>query len=197
MARVPPGIQLGRTRVPALARVLTGASALGLLLAAAGAWDLWRGREELAILGTAAADRQPLDRDPASIARAPAAADGSPDSARSREAATLLVAGAERSARFGRALDVIATAGPRDLRVTGIELRPGGEAGDVEASVAAEAPTSAGIAEFLASLAGMDAVRSTGEIQEARTSAGLMSVRVTVRLASEGRSSSGRASGER
>ncbi len=172
MARIPPGIQLGSSRTPVLLRVLTAASALALAGAAVGAWEMRRHRQELAAIGTTATGS----------GASPAAADRELDRARSREAATLLRAGAERSARFGTALDAIAAAGPGDLRITGVELRPRGEAGGVEAAVAAEAPTSDAIAAFLASLAGMEAVQSTGEIQETRTSAGFVSVRVTVRL---------------
>ena len=181
MPRVPPGIQLGRTRTRTLLRALTGAAVLGLLVAAGGAFEVWRQREALGTLRTAGIEPD----------RAGAVADRDPGFVRSREAATLLLAGAGRVARFGAALDAVTSAASADLRITGIELRPGGETGGVEASVAAEAPSSAGVAAFLASLAGMEAVRSTGEIQEARTSTGFVSVRVTVRLApqspSEGR----------
>ena len=156
--------------------MLTVASALALAGAAVGAWEMRRHRHELAAIGTTGTGSG------ASPAAADRGLDQGLDRARSREAATLLLAGAERSARFGTALDAIAAAGPGDLRITGVELRPGGEAGGVEAAVAAEAPTSDAVAAFLASLAGMDTVQSTGEIQETRTSAGFVSVRVTVRL---------------
>lgn len=172
MGRVSRGIQLGRTSSRAARTAISVAAAAAGVTAAVGAFEIWRRGEAFTAVEEGGTPARP---------GAPAAIAGH-DPERSRETEVLLVSGAQAAPRLGRVLDGLIAAGPDDLRITSIELRPGAGGRIVEASVAAEAPTPAGVAGFLATLAGLDSVRSTAEIQEMRSSAGIVTVRVTLRV---------------
>ena len=75
-------------------------------------------------------------------------------------------------------------AAPPGLRITGIEVRPTGEGGRLNADIAAEAASRATAARFLTALVETESVLSTEVISETRQSDGSAAIRITARLES-------------
>lgn len=173
MARIPPGVQLGR-RPPRGARLaLDAALAVSAVAVAMGAASLFRLPTEGAA-GT-----------PAPGVAAPAALPAGPAAAVLREAAVLLRSGAVGGVRLAEAFDTARGAAPPGVRVAGLTIRPeravGGSA-VAEASLTARAPGPEAVAGLLGALLRSGAVLAAEVISERRQRDGSVVVEITTRI---------------
>lgn len=174
MRRIPAGVQLGKGVGPGLLRALDVLIVGGLLLSLWGAASLFGTRGDFAAAGRSGPGGSSAPAAPAGAAL---------DPARTREAAALLYAGVLDAPAISAALDTVRGTAPPGIRVVGIEVRPAGGPGRVETVIAADAPSAAAVASFLAELAGHDFVLSTEVISETRQTDGAVLVRITAQLA--------------
>lgn len=174
MGRVPTGVQLGRGVRPGLLRILEVLILGGVITGLWGGATLWRTRTDPRAAGPSGS----------SGSSAPGAAAGTPAFAPAiaREAAVLLFAGVLEAPEISAALDTVRGTAPPGIRVAGVEVRPAGGPGRVEAVIAADADSAAAVAGFLSELADHDAVLSTEVISETRQTDGAVVVRITAQL---------------
>ena len=178
MARPPRGIQLGRRSDPALLRTLDLALVGASLFAAWGGVSLFRACTEFARAEAGIPQADPSVRE--ENTEPPEGFD--PDLV--RQAAVLLDSGVLDAPVFGAILETVEGAAPPGLRITGIEVRPTGEGGRLNADIAAEAASRATAARFLTALVETESVLSTEVISETRQSDGSAAIRITARLES-------------
>ena len=170
MPRVPIGVQLGKSVRPGFLRVMEAVAAGMILLGAWGGASLWSIRSELA-------EAAGSPSGPGGTGISPAF---EPEAV--REAAVLLLAGAPDAPDLSAVFESVMEAAPPGIRIAGIEARPAGSTGQVEAVLAAEAASASAVADLLSALAGHQAVLSTEVISETRQSDGGAMVRITAQL---------------
>lgn len=176
MARIPPGVQLGRRPSAAARLVLDASLAVFAVAAVSGAVSLFR----LRAAGTAEA--------PAFGGAAPAAAPAGPAAEGLREAAVLLQAGAVGGVRLAEVFTTVRAAAPPGVRVTGVTVRPEPAAGGsavAETSLSARASDAAAVAGLLGVLLRSDAVLAAEVISERRQRDGSVVVEITSRISTE------------
>lgn len=177
MSRRPCGIQLGRTAPTGLLRAAEAALVLALAVASWGAFAIWKTR--IPVFGAAGSGRssEPVEGVPVFAQDEQL---GSIEAA--REAAALLQSGAPGAARLGDVLALIVPMAPDGFRITGVEVRPRGSLGAVEATVSAEVTAAGAVAAFLDALAVEKTVISTGVITETRRRQRATTVQVTAEI---------------
>lgn len=198
MARIPAGIQLGRGSAAGPRRALEAATVALSLVAAAGAWSLFR-------LHAAAGATEPgtaAGSVAGSVASGPAGAPalgeafGEGFAEILGEASVLLQSRAVGAVRAGAVFRTVRATAPAPVRIVGITIRPIGE-GVAETALSARAPDSAAVAGWLAALLRSPAVEAAEVISERRQRDGSIVVqvtsRITGRLPSRGESGSGSA----
>ena len=178
MARIPAGIQLGRTPAAGPRRALEAAIVALLLAAAAGGWSLLR----LRAAGPDAGAPGPIV--PGPIVPGPEEA-----AAVLEEASVLLQSGAVEAVRAGEVFRTVRATAPAPVRIVGITIRPLGD-GVAETALSARAPDSAAVAGWLAALLGAPAVEAAEVLSERRQRDGTVVVQITSRLRSPGESGS-------
>lgn len=176
MRRAPAGIQLGKSVRPGFLRVLEGVTAGLIVVAAWGGISLWNTRAELADAALSGPGF-PVSSDPGAADAPPAF-----EPTAAHDAAVLLLAGVLDAPDISAVFDNVMDTAPPGVRITGIEARPAGGAGRVEAVIAAEAVSAAAVAGFLSALAGHESVLSTEVISETRQTDGEAMVRITAEL---------------
>lgn len=176
MTRAPAGIQLGKTVRPGFLRGLEFLVGGLALVAAWGGVSLWTVRAELADAALPGASPA-SPSDPAGPADVP-----SIEPRDAHQAAVLLLAGVLDAPDIGAAFDTVTQAVPSGVRITGVEVRPGGGPGRVEAVIAAEAASASAVAGLLSALGEHPSVLGSEVISETRQTTGAAMVRITVRL---------------
>lgn len=176
MARIPPGVQLGRRPRPGVRFLLDAALAALAVAAVTGAVSLFRLRAE----GAAEA--------PASGGAAAAVAPAAPAAEARREAAVLMRSGAVGGVRLAEVFTTVRGAAPPGVRLTGVAIRPAPAAGGsaaAEASLSARASDAAAVAGLLGALLRSDAVLAAEVISERRQRDGSVVVEITSRISTE------------
>lgn len=171
MARVPAGIQLGKSVRPGLLRMVDALAAGLLLIAGWGGISLLAARSELASAGLPETGGSPASETLPAL-----------EAERAREAAAVLIAGVMDAPDLASAFGIVMATAPPSIRIAGIEIRPSGDAGGVEAVIAAEGESAAAVANFLTALADHESVSSTEVISETRQLDGAATVRITAQL---------------
>lgn len=176
MARIPAGVQLGRSPVAGLRRALEAAILGAFLVVAAGGWSLLRLRAT-------------PESNPGSGVAAPGAANaatagiGEAAAVSLGEAALLLSSEALGAARAGAVFETVRATAPAPVRVVGITIRPIG-GGTAETAISARAPDSAAVARWIESLLRAPAVEAAEVISERRQRDGSLVVAITARVSS-------------
>ena len=176
MRRAPTGIQLGKSVRPGFLRVLEGVIAGLIVLGAWGGISLWSIRAELADVARSGPGF-PASSGPGGVDASPAL-----ESTAAHEAAVLLLAGVLDAPDISAVFDNVMETAPPGVRITGIEARPTGGTGRVEAVIAAEAVSASAVAGFLSALGDHESVLSTEVISETRQTDGEAMVRITAEL---------------
>ena len=175
MARIPPGVQLGRRPRPGVRFLLDAALAALAVSAVTGAVSLFRLRAEGAAEAPAPGG-------------AAAAAPVAPAAEARREAAVLMRSGAVGGVRLAEAFTTVRGAAPPGVRLTGVAIRPEPAAGGsavAEASLSARASDAAAVAGLLGALLRSDAVLAAEVISERRQRDGSVVVEITSRISTE------------
>lgn len=176
MARIPPGVQLGRRPPPGVRFLFDAALAVLAFAVVTGAVSLLRLRGE----GAAEA--------PAPGGAAPALAPAAHDAEALREAAVLMRSGAVGGVRLAEVFTTVRGAAPPGVRVTGVTIRPEPAAGGsavAEASLSARASDAEAVAGLLGALLRSDAVLAAEVISERRQRDGSVVVEITSRISTE------------
>lgn len=175
MARIPAGIQLGRTAAAGPRRALEAATLALFLVAAAGAWSLLRLRAAGPSAPGAAANG------PDAPAPGAGGAEAADFAAVLDEASALLQSGAVGAVRAGAVFRTVRATAPPPVRIVGITIRPLGE-GAAETALSARAPDGAAVADWLAALLRAPAVEAAEVISERRRRDGSVVVQITARI---------------